>query len=244
MSSFVVTGATLSDTARMRERQSGPASWFLRLLPPDDARHLEQTGKRQHAAGDVLCREGDSSREVHLVTSGRIKIVTDTLLGRPVLLALCGPGQIIGEQAMLEEKVRSASAIALVPTETLAISSERLRALLRSHPPLALGMLAQMSSRLRDADRKRGEFAELDSSGRVARRLVELAADYGQCTASGWRIDLGLTQEEIASWVGASREALLRALASFRREGWITTGRRHITIVDLTAMSLRGRTNR
>jgi CRP/FNR family cyclic AMP-dependent transcriptional regulator len=83
------------------------------------------------------------------------------------------------------------------------------------------------------------EFTALDSAGRVAQRLVELAERFGDRTAEGLLIDLGLTQDEIASWTGTSREALTRALTLFRQRGWIATERRRILLLDVESMRRR-----
>jgi CRP-like cAMP-binding protein len=95
--------------------------------------------------------------------------------------------------------------------------------------------------RLREADRKRAEFGASDTIGRVAARLVELAADYGQeQPGGGVRIDLPITQEELASWVGASREGTNKALHTLRGLGWVETERRAITVTNLDALRERG----
>jgi CRP-like cAMP-binding protein len=123
--------------------------------------------------------------------------------------------------------------------EALAISASSFRDFLRTHPDAALAVLELITTRLRDADRKRAEFGSMDATGRVAARLVELADQHGQPTGSGVRIDLALSQEDLASWVGASREAVSRALRLFRERGWIATRRRGITVLDQDALRSR-----
>jgi CRP-like cAMP-binding protein len=188
-----------------------------------------------------LFNDQDVASDVHVILSGRIKVVTETLVGRPVLLALRGQGDLVGEMAAFDGDRRSATAIALEDTVTLALTVEHFQRLLQAHPEAALHLLRLTSLRLRDADRKRVEFTALDSAGRVATRLAELAERWGEHTEEGLRIDLGLTQDEIASWTGASREALTRALATFRERGWISTDRRRVVVHDLEALRQRGR---
>jgi CRP-like cAMP-binding protein len=92
---------------------------------------------------------------------------------------------------------------------------------------------------LRDADRKRLEFAVLDTLGRVAARLLELSDGFGQEIGNEISIDLPLSQEQLASWCAASREATVKALASLRQLGYITTGRHRVHVHDLDALRAR-----
>jgi len=85
------------------------------------------------------------------------------------------------------------------------------------------------TARLRDADVQRTDFAAYDVTGRVARRLVELADEAGD-------ISLPLTQDELAAWTAASREAVSRALLTLRMLGWVETHRRRITVTNLDAL--------
>jgi CRP/FNR family transcriptional regulator, cyclic AMP receptor protein len=84
-----------------------------------------------------------------------------------------------------------------------------------------LWILERLVTRLREADRKRAEFGASDTIGRVAARLVELASEYGrEQPGGGIRIDLPITQEELASWVGSSREGVNKALHTLRGLRW------------------------
>jgi CRP/FNR family transcriptional regulator, cyclic AMP receptor protein len=99
-----------------------------------------------------------------------------------------------------------------------------------------MDVLHVLASRRRDADRKRLEFATLDTLGRVAWRLQELSERFGEQTADGIDVELPLSQEQLASWCGASREATVRALATLRTPGCIATGRRSVLIRDIEAL--------
>ena len=100
-------------------------------------------------------------------------------------------------------------------------------------------LLELLASRLRDADRKRMEFASADTVGRVCARLDELQARFGTRDGDDIVIDLPITQEELAGWCGSSREATARALQTLRDLGWVETRRRQFVVRDLEAV--RGR---
>jgi CRP-like cAMP-binding protein len=125
------------------------------------------------------------------------------------------------------------------PADVVLITADRFAELLREQPDIGAVLLRILTSKLRDADRKRVEFGAYDTAGRVARRLMELAEDHGvpgTAAAGGVRISLPLSQTELAGWTGASREAVARALALLRQRGLITTDRRSIVVLDLPAL--------
>jgi CRP-like cAMP-binding protein len=198
---------------------------------------LVSRGARRHfKRGAYLLTEGEISDHVAVVLTGRAKVSSFTPDGREVVLAVRGPGDLLGELSALDGGVRSASVSALEPVEALIIPSERFEHFLQDHARLAVMLLQMMSRRLRDADRKRIEFGAYDTPGRVARRIIELADRYGEAEARGVRITLSLTQDELAGWSGASREAVSKALRHFRDRGWIETGRRSIVVLNLDAL--------
>jgi CRP-like cAMP-binding protein len=123
--------------------------------------------------------------------------------------------------------------------EALLIPTGRFLGFIETHPRVAIVLLQMLSRRLRDADRKRIEFAAYDSVGRVARRLVELADRFGESSEDGLRITLPLSQQELAAWVGASREAVSKALHTLRARKWVETARRGVTVLDLEALRRR-----
>jgi CRP-like cAMP-binding protein len=96
-------------------------------------------------------------------------------------------------------------------------------------------------AKLRDADRKRIEFGAHDTTGRVAARLVEMAERFGQPVDDGMKIGLPFSQDELAGWTGASREAVSKALGVLRSAGEIRTGRMTVVVRDLEALRRRSR---
>jgi CRP-like cAMP-binding protein len=125
------------------------------------------------------------------------------------------------------------------PGEAMVVTAPRFLAALEEQPGLALVLLRSIVGRLRDADRKRAEFTELDVVGRVAHRLVEMAERYGESGGEGIRIGLAISQRELAGWVGSSREAVNKALQQLERQGFIALERRQITVLDLDAIRNR-----
>ena len=115
-----------------------------------------------------------------LLRDGRVKVYTTTATGREVVLAIRGPGELLGDLAALDARPRSASVVALEDGEAIVVSTEAFRALPRStHPAGGDGDAAMVSGRLRDADGKRIGSPRSRRSSRVAERLLELADRFG-----------------------------------------------------------------
>lgn len=194
---------------------------------------------RRFRTGATLFHEGDHSDWIGLVTKGRVKISCYGADGRERLVAVVGPGELLGELSAIDGEPRSATATSLDPLEVSVVTAEEFVALLEQHPAATLGILRSIIGRLRDSDKRRMEFGALDTVGRVARLIVELAERYGEEGDGVIRIGLPLSQEELAGWAGASREAVVKALRQLRARGWIETARREISVLDLPALSRR-----
>jgi CRP/FNR family cyclic AMP-dependent transcriptional regulator len=220
---------------------AGASDRFLDALTPDEVAHLETRGvRRRFPRGTALFHEREVSDRVMLLTHGRVKVASISEDGRESVLAFRGPGEVLGELSAIDGQPRSAGVVAVDPVEALVIPTADFRAFLERSPKAALWLLARLIARLREADRKRAEFGASDTIGRVAARLVELAADYGrEQPGGGVLIDLPITQEELASWVGSSREGVNKALHTLRGLRWVETERRAITVLDMDALRKR-----
>jgi CRP-like cAMP-binding protein len=217
-----------------------PAGEFLSLLNDADRKDLEAIGRRQTAErGDVLLARGEVGDRVLVVETGRVKVSVTTSSGREVVLTFRGPGSLMGDQSLVDESPRSATVTAVEPVTVLVVAASAFRSYLAHHPNVALAMLATLSGRLRESDRRLAEYAAADTLGRICARLVELCEQEGHDESLVVQITLPITQEELAGWTGASIEATAKALRQLRSLGWVATGRRSIEVTDLAALRQR-----
>lgn len=195
---------------------------------------------RRFQRGQALFIEGDLAERVFLIERGWVTVTCTAPAGREIMLALRGPGDILGELSALDGEPRSATAMAVGEVEALVISGSTLARAI-DNVDAARELIRVLAARLRDADRKRLEFAALDTLGRVAWRLFELGERFGTQTEHGISVEMPLSQEQLAGWCGASRESTVKALMSLRALGCITTGRRHVVIGDPEALRRHAR---
>jgi CRP/FNR family cyclic AMP-dependent transcriptional regulator len=218
-----------------------PAGEFLTLLSDGDRADLEAIARRQTASrGDVLLARGEVGDRVLVVETGRVKVSVTTSGGREVVLTFRGPGSLLGDQSLVDESPRSATVTAAEDVSVLVVAASAFRGYLARHPDVALAMMAILSGRLRESDRRLAEYAGADTLGRICARLVELCETQGMPEGdSPVQITLPITQEELAGWTGASIEATAKALRSLRALGWVATGRRSLEVVDVAALRNR-----
>ena len=192
----------------------------------------EVAENRQMRRGDTLFAEDDPSEELYVVVRGRIAIAKRSMDGRESMMALMEQGDLFGEMPLFDQKGRSAEARALEPSEVIVIPYSALRAIYESRPELLWGVTDMLVSRLRGVDDALADSVFLDVTGRTAKRLLELAGDADE-------FSLPITQEELAGMVGASRERVNKAIASFIRLGWIEQHDRRYRILDREQLSRR-----
>ncbi|MEU9890778.1 Crp/Fnr family transcriptional regulator [Sphaerisporangium sp. NPDC051011] len=224
----------------MTSQPSPEPGEFLSLLTADEIADLTAAGRtRRWDRGATVMTEGDTADWVLVLTSGRVKVSSHTAGGTEVVLAIRGPGALLGEMSGISDEPRSGTVTALEPVEGVVI--REFAGFLNEHGRVAVLLLRLVVGRLRDSDRKRVEYGAFDTTGRVATRLVELAERFGEPTNGGVKVALPLSQDELAGWTGASREAVSKALRSLRDRGLIETGRRRVTIYDLEGLRRRAR---
>jgi CRP-like cAMP-binding protein len=210
---------------------------FLATLTAVDADALQRHGTiRRFARGQALLHQGQVPDRVMLLRAGRVKVYSTTAGGKDVVLAVRGPGELVGELSALDEEPRSASIVALDPVEVVVLSPQDFRGFLVEHPTAALALLGMLSRRLRDADAKRIEYVAFNTMGRVALRIVEMAERFGEAKGDAIDLELPLSQEDLAGWTGSSLESVGRALQTMRGLGWLETRRRQIRVLNLEAI--------
>lgn len=213
---------------------------FLALLSVADSDALLKLGKpRTFARGAHLMHRGDPGDHVLILRDGHVKASLIDSRGGEIVLSFRGPGDVLGELTFTRAEPRSSNVTAIEPVEARAIAASAFQAFLVERPTAALTLIDVISRRFREANSARFQFGELDAVGRMAARLVELCERYGDRTDEGIVIRLPVTQEDLGSWTASSRTGVAEALRTLRELGWIKTGRRKITVLDLAALSQR-----
>jgi CRP/FNR family transcriptional regulator, cyclic AMP receptor protein len=199
----------------MTTGSSGDAPMWA--LPEEYIKTLAEHGSvKAYPKNAVIVNEGDHSDSLYVIVSGKVKIYLADEEGKEVLLNTQGPGEYFGE-IILDEGPRSASVMTLEPSKFSIVSKTQFQQFLATHPEAALELIRSLIQRVRSLTKSVGNLALLDVYGRVARMLLELATEQ-----DGKLIILEpLTQQDMASRVGCSREMISRILKDLRAGGYV-----------------------
>ncbi|MGZ6839381.1 MAG: Crp/Fnr family transcriptional regulator [Frankiaceae bacterium] len=215
---------------------------FSGLSEEDRQALAHQLTRRSAKRGTVLFSEGDRGENVHLVLAGKVKITRAAADGRENLLALLGPGELFGELSLFDPGPRTATATALTDIEVATLGHAALPPWLASRPQAAMRLLQVLARRLRRTNEAMADLVFTDVPGRVAKALLDLAQKFSSPgPGPGTRVEHGLTQEELAQYVGASRETVNKALADFASRGWLRLDSRAVILLDPDRLARRAR---
>jgi CRP/FNR family transcriptional regulator, cyclic AMP receptor protein len=213
---------------------------FLDLLTTAEREALRTLGReRAFPRGSVLMYQDEPSDRIVILLEGRVKVTRVEGDGRESLLSIRDPGDVLGELSFVDGQPRIATVSSIEPVRALLTTPDELRRHLEQTPRVAVVLLQIVVGRFRESTLKRTQFANIDTMGRLAARIVELADRYGRPDGEAIAVEMPLTREDLAAWTGASRAGAAEALRQLRELGWIDTDRRKLLVLRLDA--LRGR---
>ena len=185
---------------------------------------------KSYRRGEVVFHQDDPGSAMHLIKSGQVKIATTSPEGEEVIMAILKDSDFFGELSLLDDKPRSANAVAMEATQTLILRRDDFADMLSRHPEMVGGVLASLAERLRRTDQLLEDAVFLDLPARLSKRLLELAQKHGVKTDKGVEIDLRLTQQDLAAALGVTRVALNKHLGRLQDDDLISLESRRIII--------------
>jgi CRP/FNR family transcriptional regulator len=174
---------------------------------------------------EVIFHRDDAAGHVYLIASGTVKVSVPEEGGQEVVIALHRGGDVFGEISLFDEGPRSATVTAMTETMTFALANHDFMDVLRGSPDAMRQLLALLATRIRRSTGHIEDLVFLDLPGRVAKLLIDQSELFGSNTVS-------LTQEDLASFVGATRVAVNRVLVDLERRGAVKLGRGQVDLVD------------
>ena len=216
---------------------------FADMEEDDLAKLSSSLVRRRYSKGQVVFHKGDEGGSLHIIQSGRMKVVIPSPQGEEVILAILTEGEILGELSLIDGKPRSATVEALEECEVLSLRREDFLRFLALRFEAALRVMEVLSRRLRDTDALLAETHFLDVTSRLAKKIMDLGRIFGVKGEGGVRIAVRVTQKDLASMVGATRESVNKQIRWLREQGVILFEDGYLTILDPVRLARRARSD-
>lgn len=216
---------------------------LFRGLTESERAQLQTLLRRRTLPSGAMIMDAEQPGDVlYVIVDGAVKVHLDQADGTEVILAILGPGEVVGEISVVDSLGRSASVVTMDETTLYWMDRAAFWACMRTMPTMVVNLVTIMARRLRLANERIQALSTLDVYGRVARYLLALSREYGEVMpeGGGTRIPVRLTQSNLAGLVGASRVRVNQVLQTYKRRNWISVdGRLRTTIHAPEALAAR-----
>ena len=209
---------------------------FCKLPSPalEEFNHHKTTNN--YKKGQIIFYEGNQAFGIFCVQSGRIKLYKSGLDGRPQIVRLAGPGDLLGYRSLFAGEPYHATAEALEDSSICCIDKSAFFSVLKKHPDLGFDLLRKLSKELRVAEDLATSIAQKSARERMAELLLMLQEAYGSRDQLGVTLQLHLSREEMAEMIGTTQETAIRLLSEFKKKKMIQVKEREITILNSKAL--------
>jgi len=202
---------------------------------------LDLTTTRKVAAKQSLFRKGDPGNQLYGVLSGRLKVMATAPDGKEMVFGVMGPGEVIGEIALVDSNPRSASVVALEPAELLTLHRRDLEPFLQQHPNVAIQLASVLARRVRRLSEKAEDSVFLALPARMAKTLVALVDSYAgsdsEDAGADAPVEIRLAQQDLADMLGTTRETVNKQLRLWEDESILELRRARIRVLRRDALT-------
>lgn len=221
-----------------RQCPAWPASAFARLSGIELEKLEARKTMKPFQRGDAFSAKGEPTNEVYCLRSGSAKVcLTDEKSGRESLVRLVAPGDMLGYRCIFSADRYRGTASALTESVSCVIDKNTIFDLIERIPDFSLEMLKRMGLELASSEYHHHSFCQKNVRERMAEALLILRSKFGEKSDQGWKINTRLTRADLANWVGASRETVIRTLSEFIDDDLIAQTDDFIYLIDLEALS-------
>lgn len=210
--------------------------FFRRLSPEVRTRVAAVAHLKSHDRGDLIFAEGDPSHSFIVIVSGRVKVFKSTPSGKEIILEIFGAGDPLGAVAVYEGAPFPASALALEPSEILAIEQRAFLKLLEENPAFVRGLLSGLTIRLAELTRRLAELSGARVEARFARLFLKLCEQIGRNERGGTFVPMALSRQELADLTGTTIETAIRIMSRWQKEDVLHTEKDGFVVIDRAAL--------
>ncbi len=209
-------------------------SVLMKSLPDDLRETLIRSGiERQVDAGSTIFFRGEAGTSMFIIRTGRVEVSVTAMNGRKSVMNYMGPGEVVGEIAMLDRGARSADVTAVEPVTALFLTRQDVAAFLEAHPSSALPIIGEICAKARNASDMFESQAQLGANIRLARCLLRIAEKWGQPADDGSiHVQQSFSQSDLGEFSGLARENVNRHIKAWTDAGIVQLNQttREVTI--------------
>jgi len=210
--------------------------WLRELSDADTERLLRSSSSREYARGEIVFEPAARPHSVYLLERGLVRIYRLSAMGAEATLGYVRPGEVFGELEAFSDRPRESFAQAVRPSRVWRIPRAELRRLLDTHPRIAFSVTTQIGTRFKRIESRVEGLVFRNLRSRVAHILLELAEDFGREDNGELWIDLSLSQQDVATLVGATRQSVNACLRELRDAGLVAYRKRRFALLDPAAL--------
>jgi len=189
---------------------------------------------------EVILLEGDECRGLHIIRTGRVKLIRSSPTGKEQIIKILNPGDLLGFEVFYGGLYYTNTAVAMDDSELCYIGGSDFFRILEKEPEISRKLILALGRELHDAYERIGHLGLLSAREKLAHLLHTLAVDYGVKVDGGIKLNLKLSRLEIAELLGITQETSIRLLKSFKEQGIIEIKRKEIIIKSPGELKLLG----
>lgn len=193
---------------------------------------IDMTGHKSYKKGDVLCSQGEKSDTLFIINEGQVKISKLTKDGKEQIVHIFTSGDFFGELSLFSsDEIYNFDGYAISDVKICTLTKKDMNKIIMSNPEISLKLLQVITKRLTQTENLAQNLATNDAEIRIASMLLEFSENYGAVTQEGVQINLPINREEMANYVGVTRETISRKLSIFEELGIISLKGNKILII-------------
>lgn len=215
-------------------------SLILGALTPKERSALLALSKPCHfPGGKTIFAKGSPGETLLLIETGRVEVSLTSATGSRSIVAHLGPGDCVGEMAVLLGSDRTADAMATNDVTGRVLNRSQLMAFLTDHPKTTLGLIADLCRKLQATTEALADLSMADGGTRLAKVLVGLFDRWGEPENGGFRLKPSVSQSDLGDMSGLTRETVNRQIRAWEKEGVVRRDGRDLILVDPDALALK-----
>ncbi|WP_262268353.1 Crp/Fnr family transcriptional regulator [Microvirga yunnanensis] len=209
---------------------------FEGLEPDVAAALLQQAQRRTVRADDMLFAAGQPARAVHVLATGAAKLMQSTSKGARVIVKYVRPGEVFGSPALLD-RFYPVDAVAVMDGVELRWPSELVRTFIDQHPRVALNVIRDLETRLREMEGRLRDLSNEPVEQRLAGAILKLVETFGQEAPEGIEIPFPVSRQDLADLIGCTLPTVSRTLRTWEAQRQIRRHRLRLVIADVEAVA-------